>query len=291
MKARRRKEQMSDALFDVFGIDELQQPAQAAVPPEHELEQGGEGCTKKSGSKSNGRSKSKSSEGDKPLEVTDEDIYNRHLEAYLDDYMDDLEGDLEGPDEDGFDIFEDPELASLFEATQVGGWPIGGQHHLRTLLLKGVEGVEELFLCRLFALQELDVIEQQDVDVSVAIAHCAPCARALAPQRRHKVVDEARRRRVEHALVGLPELKPDRVQQVSLADADAAVDEQRVKGCVLLGHRQRRAVGKPVRAADHEAAEVERVHQVVARRGDLSSAGVEQQLLLLPAAADRRRTL
>ena len=48
------------------------------------------------------------------------------------------------------------------------GKPVGGEDELTSPLIEGVEGVEELLLGVLLALQELDVVDEQDVEVAVA---------------------------------------------------------------------------------------------------------------------------
>jgi len=60
-------------------------------------------------SSGNAPAKAPSREDNKPL-VSDVDIYNRHLQDYLDGYLEDFGGLLDQDDDDGFDIFEDPEL-------------------------------------------------------------------------------------------------------------------------------------------------------------------------------------
>jgi hypothetical protein len=127
MKARCRKERIYNSLFDVFGIQDQPPPAAppAAVPvavavataakstvgksePQAKVE---DTSTAKYPVKSSVKAPAKAParEDDKPL-VSDVDIYNRHLQDYLDGYLEDFGGLLEQDDDDGFDIFEDPEL-------------------------------------------------------------------------------------------------------------------------------------------------------------------------------------
>ena len=47
------------------------------------------------------------------------------------------------------------------------GEAVGGEHELRAGLVQRVEGVEELLLGLGLALEELDVVDEQDVDVAV----------------------------------------------------------------------------------------------------------------------------
>lgn len=101
IKAKQPKEHMNHALFDVFGIEEQSKGSLPIV------------TTKTDEEKVSPSKQLKSAEDDKSPENQEDDdaIYNQHLEAYLDDYMDDFEGDLEEQcDEEGFDIFADPDL-------------------------------------------------------------------------------------------------------------------------------------------------------------------------------------
>ena len=130
MKARCCKERINNPLFDVFGIQEqpppVDPPSAAAIPVataaksavcKSEMQARVEDSpTAKSPVKSSVKATAKAPakaparEDDKPL-VSDADIYNRHLQDYLDGYLEDFGGLLDqGDDDDGFDIFEDPEL-------------------------------------------------------------------------------------------------------------------------------------------------------------------------------------
>ena len=63
-------------------------------------------------------------------------------------------------------------------AVELLGRPVGGDHDLLVGVVQRVEGVEELLLGLLLALQELDVVDQQDVDVAVAALEAGrPCRR------------------------------------------------------------------------------------------------------------------
>ena len=64
----------------------------------------------------------------------------------------------------------EPVAQPVFEGDQLLGRPVAGDHDLLVGVVQRVERVEELFLGLLFVLQELDVVDQQDVDVAVALA-------------------------------------------------------------------------------------------------------------------------
>ncbi len=53
---------------------------------------------------------------------------------------------------------------ALLEALQVRGRFVGREHHLLVLVEQRVEGVEEFFLGRFLADDELHVVDHQDVD-------------------------------------------------------------------------------------------------------------------------------
>ena len=81
---------------------------------------------------------------------------------------------------------------------------------------------------------------------------------AAAVQRADEVVGERLGGRVAHGQPAavLVDVVGDRVQQVRLAEAGRAADEQRVVGQAgHLGDGQRGRVGEPVAVADHELVE------------------------------------
>ena len=102
------------------------------------------------------------------------------------------------------------------------------QHDLLVVLVERVERVEELVLRALFAGEELHVVDEQHVDalaiVAAELVHLAGAngLHVLVHEPLARDVDDARARAVRELLV------TDRVQQVRLAEADAAADEHRV---------------------------------------------------------------
>ena len=61
---------------------------------------------------------------------------------------------------------------AIFESRQALGRNIARDDDLLVVVVKGVERVEERFLGLGFALKELNVIDEQDVDVAVAGLEC-----------------------------------------------------------------------------------------------------------------------
>jgi hypothetical protein len=90
-----------------------------------------------------------------------------------------------------------------------------------------VEGVEELFLRALLAGDELDVIDEEEIDGAVLGAELGG---AVVADRVDELVREALGGEIEQAegRVEARDLVADGVKQVRLAEADAAVDEERV---------------------------------------------------------------
>ena len=104
-----------------------------------------------------------------------------------------------------------------------------GQDDLLAVLVDGVERVEELLLRPLLVGDELDVVDEEQVDAPVARAELVD--RALLDARDELVrellargVDDALAREARHDGVA------DRVHEVRLAEAHAAVQEERVVG-------------------------------------------------------------
>ena len=134
--------------------------------------------------------------------------------------------------------------------------PVGRDHDLPAGLVERVEGVEELLLDPLLALEELDVVDQEDVVVAVALLEALD---PLVAERVDEVVHERLARDVAGGEVAgvLGHVGGDRLEEVGLAEAGAAVDEERVVGLRRrLGDRERGRVGEAVRRADHEESKV-----------------------------------
>ena len=161
---------------------------------------------------------------------------------------------------------------AVLERLQVAGRAIGGEHDLPAAVVQRVEGVEELLLGLGLALEELDVVEEQDVDVAEAGLEAVGVTVA---ERVEELVGEglaggaadgqARAVREQQAC--------DRAQQVGLADAGRPADEQRVVGLRRhLGDGQRGGVREAVGVADDELLEGQlRVAERPAERVELEA--------------------
>ena len=145
----------------------------------------------------------------------------------------------------------------FLERRDLARWSIGRDDDLSAAFVQRVEGVEELLLDPLLALDELDVVDEQHVVVAVAALEPLDPRPALA----HGVDELVHERLARHVARGetarvLADVMADRLEEVCLAESGAPVDEERFVGLRRrLGDRERRCVGEPVRRPDHEEVE------------------------------------
>ena len=160
-------------------------------------------------------------------------------------------GRLDVGDQAPFEAAAQPRL----ERRDVARRPVARHDDLRAGLVERVERVEELLLDPLLVLEELHVVDQQHVVGAVALLEALD---PLVAERVDEVVHERLARDVADARVGgvLAHVLRDRLQQMRLAEAGAAVDEERVVGLRRrFGDRERGRVREAVRRADHEGVE------------------------------------
>ena len=121
---------------------------------------------------------------------------------------------------------------------------------------QGVESVKEGLLGLVFALQELDIVNQQDVYLAV---FGLKCAGAVVLNGVDEVVGELFAGYVANldSWIKAQRVVADRVQEVGLAQPRVSIDKQRVIGlCRGLGHCERGRVGESVRGSGHEVVKV-----------------------------------
>ena len=167
----------------------------------------------------------------------------------------------------GLDVGDEAPLEAAAQAVLDRGdrlrRPVGGDHDLAAAAVQVVERVEELLLELLGALEELDVVDEEHVDLAVAALEAGHVLRA---HRVDELVHHRLGRHVANALAReqLADVMADGVQQVGLAEPGGPVDEQRVvRPGRALGDRHRGGVREAVRRADDEL--VERVTRDSAR--------------------------
>ena len=146
----------------------------------------------------------------------------------------------------------EPGAQPVVQPQHLLGRPVGGEHDLSACFVQGVEGVEHLLLGGLAAGDELHVVHEEYVRRAVLLPKfgVAPLTDGL-----DELVGEGVALNIDDPVVRvvLVDLVGDGVQQVGLAQAGLAVDEQGVVGLGgPLGHRLGRRVGEFVGRAHHE---------------------------------------
>ncbi len=101
---------------------------------------------------------------------------------------------------------------------------IRGDDDLFMRFVEGIEGMKKLFLSSFFTGDELDIIEDQNVDVSEFLLKLV---HLVASERRDQFVHERLRTEIDDFQGGSlgHGLMPDGVYQMSLAETDPAIDE------------------------------------------------------------------
>ena len=146
-------------------------------------------------------------------------------------------------------------LQPVLEGGQLFGWAVGRDDDLLVGVVQRVEGVEELFLDAFLALDELDVIDEQHVDVAVAAFEGDL---AVVAERVDEVVGEFLGGDVLDPHPGEQPLRivAGGMQQVCLAETRLAPNEQRVVGAGgCFGDRQSGGVREPIGGTDDEGVE------------------------------------
>ena len=155
-----------------------------------------------------------------------------------------------------------PRAQTVFEAAYLLRIAVRRRHHLLAGLEQCIENVEELLLEPGSAVEELDVVDHQHVHRAVAQRRLLHVAAAHAGD---DLVAEALARQIDDVHLRRPgeDLVADGVHQMGLAQADAAVEQQRVvaaqrhprRAGALLGHMLRCRLRHLVRLAGHERVE------------------------------------
>ena len=129
------------------------------------------------------------------------------------------------------------------------GRPVARQHDLLPCLIQRVEGVEELFLRALLSREKLNVVDQQHVDVPVALPEVR---HSVIPNGVDDLVGKLLGRDVGNSKVRLlRNVIADGIEQVCLAQSDPSVDKERVvrlRG--RLGDAEAGSMGELIARAD-----------------------------------------
>jgi hypothetical protein len=170
---------------------------------------------------------------------------------------------------------------ALLQRGDLAGDAVRADHDLLGGVVQIVEGVEKLLLRPLLSRDELDVVDQEQVQAAVPIAELDGGVEADGVD---EIVGELLGRHVgdPDARIALPRVMTDGVEQVGLAEAHAAVDEQGiVRLRELLPDRHAGRVRELVARPDHER--VEGVFRIELGAGVAGTArGAALGLLFLP---------
>ena len=151
-------------------------------------------------------------------------------------------------------------LVALVEADALGG-AIGRQHYLATAARKGIEQLEHDIEGTLFALELLDVVDEQHVGFLVEGFEVLETALfpIMGGTGLGVLVGDAVGIHKDGAevWVGFSDVVLDGSHEMGLSQAALAIDEQGVEGAParLFGHLHGHLVGKTIRRADDEIAE------------------------------------
>ena len=131
---------------------------------------------------------------------------------------------------------------------------VAGEDDLLTALVQGIEDVEEFFLGAILAAHELDVVHQEQIHFVAVIG--GELVDAVMLDGLHELAVEGFGRDVPDLFPGVfgHDEVADGLQQVGLAQAHAAVDQQGIEfgSAGILGHGQGGGIGELGVAADHE---------------------------------------
>ncbi len=150
-----------------------------------------------------------------------------------------------------------PALDPVFQILDLARRAVGREDDLLVLVHQRVERVEKLFLSRILAGDELHIVDHQHVDGTKQVFEIH---HLLFAQRLHEAIHELFGREIDHPQIGIAglDVPGDGVHQVGLAQADTAIEKQRIeRDRTALGHPARGGMGKLVGFADHEAVEGE----------------------------------
>jgi hypothetical protein len=154
---------------------------------------------------------------------------------------------------------------SFVDVHQPLGVGVAGHDDVGALGQQGFEGVEELLLRAVLAGEELHVVDQQQIEVVVLGLQFVE---GLALVVLDDVADELLGVQVQHAGLGVVAQQgvAHGVHQMRLAQADAAIDEQRVVHLArCAGHVQCRGARHLVGASGNQGVESQGGVQLVAR--------------------------
>ena len=140
----------------------------------------------------------------------------------------------------------------MFEISDLGSRTIAREYDLFVTIEKCIESVKKFLLRSLFSAEKLDIINQKQVGLAVALTEFH---QGIVLNSVDKFVDEQLARQIHHLRRFLfhPDILADGLHQVRLAQTNAAINKERIVSTRgRLGHRQTRGVRDLIVRADHE---------------------------------------
>ena len=105
------------------------------------------------------------------------------------------------------------------------GWPVTGDDNLLIGIVEGIEGMEKFFLGGLFARDKLNIVDQQNIDLAILGAKLFGF---LVANSVDDFIGKLFRGDIEHIQASRLARVANGVQQVGFAQADAAIEKERI---------------------------------------------------------------
>ncbi len=150
-----------------------------------------------------------------------------------------------------------PRAHALIDALELYRRHVGGNDHLALVVDQRVEGVAE-FLLHGFALEELEIVDEKDIDRLEVILEIDDIASAQGVD---EMIHEAFGSDEQHPPLGMksPDVPGYGIEQMGLSEARRGMDEKRVEGYGGARRRVRNAhgggMGKSIGFAEDELLE------------------------------------
>src|SRR5687767_8254622 len=115
-----------------------------------------------------------------------------------------------------------------FDARDLAGRAVAGEYDLPSTFVQRIEGVKELLLCCFFALEEMNVVDEQQVELAEPATEVVSRS---SLDRHHVFIREllGTKIRGSECRSSRQDGMRNRLHQVRLPDAGSAVDKQRVE--------------------------------------------------------------
>ena len=160
-------------------------------------------------------------------------------------------GRLEFGDKAGFEAGDEP----LLQVGDFGGGAVTGEDDLLVRVEERVESMEELLLQALFAGEEVDVVDEQEIYMAIAPAEIG---RGAVLDGVDELIGKLLGGDVDHlaAVVHMTDVMANSLHEMGLAEPDTTVDEERiVRASERLRNGKARGLTEMVAIADDKGVE------------------------------------